>query len=74
MVSADIQRATGEVLKVFSDKGYAFIRADDGLGDFYFQGISGGLEFDDALIGLSVSFIPKENAKGRRAFDVRPID
>jgi CspA family cold shock protein len=63
--------ATGIVKKLVKDRGFGFIRSDDGKEYFFHtSGMTKG-RFDDLLENDRVSFNPTEGPKGPRAEDVK---
>jgi cold shock protein len=61
----------GTIKKVIQDRGYGFIRADDG-GEFFFH-MSGlqGLDFKNLKEGDPVEFDVEKNNRGSRAINIR---
>lgn len=68
--------ATGKVKKVIVEKGYGFIKPDDGGGDIFFHHAS-LLEtrIEEIEIGISVTYevAPGPDGKGPRAANVTPV-
>ena len=63
----------GTVKKVTKERGFGFIRAEDGTEYFFHQSeLRGGLKFDELKEGQRVSFQTREGEKGPRAADVNP--
>jgi cold shock CspA family protein len=62
----------GKVVRVVSDKGFGFIRAEDGL-DYFFHksGISDGRVWEQIVVGHQCVFEPVEGPKGLRAAEVK---
>ena len=60
----------GIVKKLMSDKGFGFIKGDDGVDYFVHQSSCLGRCFPDLTVGCSVTFEPEEGTKGPRAEDV----
>lgn len=64
----------GEVLRFNKDKGYGFIKGEDGNDIFfhYSQLVMEG--FKDIAVGSKVEFDVEESPKGLRANNVKKID
>lgn len=63
---------TGTVIRLMSDKGFGFIKGEDGREYFFHRsGVAQG-GFDGMAQGDEVSFTPTQAAKGARAEDVEP--
>ena len=63
---------TGNVKKVVSERGFGFIRGDDGEEYFFHRsGLDSSLEFDRLADGERVSFDVERSDKGPRARQVR---
>ena len=64
-------------VKTITDRGFGFIRPDDGRDDVFFhQSALGGLSIDQLRQGDRVSFEaePDPRGKGMRAYNVRLVD
>lgn len=65
---------TGKVKKLVRDKGFGFIRADNGSEYFFhFSGCESKDTFDSMNENDQVSFEPIKGMKGERAENVRSI-
>ena len=63
----------GVISKVFADKGYGFIRDEEGMSRFmHASQVSPGM-FDLLRRGTHVEFTPVEHEKGNRAENVRVL-
>lgn len=62
----------GMVKKLTKDRGFGFIRAEDGV-DYFFHNseLGGGLTPEQVREGLRVTFEPRQTDKGPRAIDVK---
>jgi CspA family cold shock protein len=61
----------GSVTRVVLDKGFGFIRADNGrAGDYFFHRSGCRCSFDTLGAGVRVTFTPTDGPKGPRAEDV----
>lgn len=65
---------TGVIQTVNIDRGFGFIRPDDGTKDIFFhcRNLATGLEFDETLRNRRVEFTTHETAKGLQAGLVQP--
>ncbi len=62
---------TGTIKKLAKDRGFGFIRAEDGTEYFFhYTEVRGGLSFETLREGQRVTFVPVEGEKGPRAADV----
>lgn len=62
---------TGTIKKLVGDKGFGFIRGEDGVEYFFHRsGVAAGEDFGRLKEGDSVSFLSAEGQKGPRAVDV----
>jgi CspA family cold shock protein len=61
----------GAIKKIVGEKGFGFIKADDGK-DFFFHksGLAEGVQFDKLLEGDRVTFEVTSSPKGPRAENV----
>lgn len=64
----DMQRQSGTVVKWMPDKGFGFIRGDDGAEYFFHR--SGVQDVDRVQTLKSVTFVQTQGPKGPRAEDV----
>jgi CspA family cold shock protein len=63
----------GTIKKLTPDRGFGFIRGEDGNEYFFHRSeLSPGLRFDDFREGQRVAFEPRQAEKGPRAGEVRP--
>lgn len=65
---------TGTITRVVADRGFGFIKGDNGT-DYFFhrQEVGGGLDFAHLKPGARVAFEEQHGPKGPRAGSVRPI-
>ena len=63
---------TGTVVRVVEERGFGFIRVDDGR-EFFFHR-SGTHDFDGLVQGAAVRFVPGVGQKGPRAESVSRVD
>jgi cold shock protein len=63
--------ARGTIAKVVRDRGFGFIRGNDGRDIFFHRSGLVNLNFDDLEQGLTVDFEVEKGAKGLRAANVR---
>lgn len=65
---------TGTITRVVADRGFGFIKGDNG-NDYFFhrQEVGGGLDFARLTSGDRVTFEEQQGPKGPRAGSVRPI-
>lgn len=64
---------TGVIKTVTQNRGFGFIRADDGAEYFFHRSeLRGGLEFEQLREGQRVRFEPQQGEKGPRASEVSP--
>ncbi len=63
--------ARGTVAKVVRDRGFGFIRGNDGKDVFFHRSGLVGLNFDDLEQGQVVDFEVEQGPKGLRAANVR---
>lgn len=61
----------GVVKKHLADKGFGFIRSDDGVEYFFHQSGCAKGQFETLREGTEVEFDPQESSKGPRAEAVR---
>ena len=63
----------GTIKKLTRERGFGFIRAEDGTEYFFHQSeLRGGLTFEDLKEGQRVSFETQQAEKGPRAVDIKP--
>jgi len=63
--------ARGTIAKVVLDRGFGFIRGNDGKDVFFHRSGLVGLTFEDLAEGTLVDFEVEKSAKGLRAANVR---
>ena len=64
---------TGTIKRITMDRGFGFIRADDGVDYFFHRSeLRGGLIFEQLREGERVTFESKEGEKGPRAAEINP--
>lgn len=60
----------GRVVKKMDDKGFGFIKGEDGKEYFFHMSCLKNVRFDALVVGQEVSFEDAENQKGLRAEDI----
>jgi CspA family cold shock protein len=65
---------TGTIARLLIDKGFGFIRDENGLEHFFHRSAVRGAVFELLRDGQRVEFTPEESQKGPRAGDVRLIE
>lgn len=68
-----IPRRAGTIARLLIDKGFGFIRDEDGIEHFFHRSAVRGAVFEFLREGQQVEFTPEDSGKGPRANDVRPI-
>jgi CspA family cold shock protein len=64
----------GTIKKVSFDRGFGFVRGDDGNEYFFHRSeLRGGLSFDELREGQRVSFEPRQADRGPRAAEIGPV-
>ena len=63
--------ARGTIAKIVLDRGFGFIRGNDGKDVFFHRSGLVGLNFEDLEQGLTVDFEVEKGPKGLRAANVR---
>jgi CspA family cold shock protein len=63
--------ASGTIKRVVREKGFGFIRAEDGAEHFFHRSGVRGVAFEQLREGQRVEFTPEPSTKGPRASDVR---
>ena len=63
-------RIIGKVARLMPDKGFGFIRGEDG-GEYFFHRSAAPGVWESLDASTSVSFLPREGPKGLRAEEVR---
>lgn len=62
----------GEVIELQSERGFGFIRDENGQSRFFHaQAVEAGWAFEEFAVGDRVSFEPADSNKGPRALQVR---
>jgi CspA family cold shock protein len=61
---------TGTIRTLVTDKGFGFIKGEDGVDYFFHRSALVGVKFDELTQGRAVQFEPGEGSKGPRAEDV----
>ena len=65
----------GTVKRVVKDKGFGFLKCDDGREIFFHaSGILGGVPFAGLKEGQAVTFEVEKGPKGAKAFDIRLVE
>jgi CspA family cold shock protein len=64
----------GTIKKIMRDKGYGFIKPDDGSDDVFFHrsGVAPKVYFEDLRDGGEVEFEVRKGEKGPQAFNLKP--
>ena len=62
----------GTVKKIIADRGFGFIRSEDGREIFFHRSGLQGIVFESLQEGQAVDFDLEEAARGPRASNVRP--
>ena len=65
--------ARGTIAKVVRDRGFGFIRGNDGKDVFFHRSGLVGMSFEDLEQGTVVDFEVEKSAKGLRAANVRVV-
>ncbi len=64
----------GQIAKLKTDRGFGFIRTEQGGKEYFFhRSAVVGNGYDQLYEGQTVSFDPEESPKGPRANNVRPV-
>ncbi len=64
----------GTIKKLTADRGFGFIRGEDGNEYFFHRSeLRAGLRFDELREGQRVAFQPRQSDKGPRAAEIGPI-
>ena len=61
----------GEIKKLIRDRGFGFIRAEDGNEIFFHQSALEGTTYESLEEGAKVEFSVEQGAKGARAANMR---
>ncbi len=68
--------ATGSIVRLVRDRGFGFIRAENGSEIFFHAtGVTGGTPYDNLQEGQTVTYDQERDTRGRgeRAVNVRPV-
>jgi CspA family cold shock protein len=65
--------STGIIKRVVNDKGFGFIKGDDGR-EYFFHRSGTSAMFESLREGQDVTFEEEPSAKGPRATDVRTVE
>jgi CspA family cold shock protein len=66
---------SGTINRIVADRGFGFIRAEDGHEYFFHRsGLDASLDFDRLLLGRRVTFTVEPSVKGPRAGRVSPSE
>lgn len=63
--------ASGQIKKIIFDRGYGFVRGDDGNEVFFHRTETTSVDFDSLREGDSVTFDVVDNGKGPRARNLK---
>lgn len=64
---------TGTVKRVVRDRGFGFVRGEDGNERFFHRsGMAAGVDFDNLREGQRVTFVDESSPKGPRAAQINP--
>lgn len=63
----------GTIKRLIRDRGFGFIRSEDGQEVFFHRSALEGLDFDGLREGEKVSFEMERGSKGPRAVNVRSV-
>lgn len=66
-------KARGRIKKMVRDRGFGFIRGDDGKEVFFHRSGLGGSEYDTLNEGDNVEYVIQEGPRGPRAENVRGV-
>jgi len=66
-------KARGRIKKMVRDRGFGFIRGDDGKEVFFHRSGLGGSEYDTLNEGDNVEYVVQEGPRGPRAENVRAV-
>jgi CspA family cold shock protein len=71
----EVDPMKGTIKKLFKDRGFGFIKAEDGREIFFHRtGVIEGKEFDSMLEGQSVEFDVEKTPKGSRGKGPRAVN
>jgi CspA family cold shock protein len=63
--------ATGTVARLVRDRGFGFVKTEDGTDVFFHKSSLQGVEFDSLSEGQAVEFEIEKGAKGTRAANMK---
>ncbi|HVH08106.1 MAG TPA: cold shock domain-containing protein [Myxococcota bacterium] len=66
-------KARGKIKKMVRDRGFGFIRGDDGKEVFFHRSGLNGADYDSLAEGDSVEYVIQEGPRGARAEHVRSV-
>jgi CspA family cold shock protein len=66
-------KARGRIKKMVRDRGFGFIRGDDGKEVFFHRSGLGGSEYDSLNEGDNVEYVVQEGPRGPRAENVKAV-
>jgi len=66
-------KAKGKIKKMVRDRGFGFIRGEDGKEVFFHRSGMGGADYDNAAEGDTVEYVIQEGPRGARAEHVRTV-
>lgn len=64
---------TGSIRRLIKDRGFGFIKSDDGQDLFFHRSSLQGVEFDSLREGQNVEFEVSQSPKGPRAVNVKLV-
>jgi CspA family cold shock protein len=70
----EVCEMNGEIKRVFVEKGFGFIKGEDGADYFLHQSAVRGVQFESLEEGLRVTFKVVPSAKGQRAEQVQLVE
>ena len=65
--------ATGQIKKIIFDRGYGFVKGDDGNEVFFHRTETTEIEFDSLREGEQVEYEVADNGKGPRARNLKRV-
>jgi len=66
-------KCKGTIKKMVRDRGFGFIRGDDGKEVFFHRSGLNAAEYDNLNEGAAVEYVVQEGPRGARAENVRPV-
>ena len=66
-------KCKGKIKKMVRDRGFGFIRGDDGKEVFFHRSGLNAAEYDNLSEGDAVEYVVQEGPRGARAENVRPV-